>query len=203
MTLPTFQVIEDDPLHIVKDVIAENDHLAKEQAYAKLSKRAKNRILFWAKLARLTEAQWLKANGWQQLEHGWWGLPTWHPKLGLGPYEQNHAANSQRHYNAKGHEVRQPPLPRRKVMFASARFEPRMLLCYSVLFTAMGNMSWWSFSLRDFIAAPIVVAALGYSVYQFRQYRRELQFEEAERLLRSTNREEPKRGNDRNRNRGR
>jgi len=196
------QLIQDNPLHTVKDIVAVDDHVAKDQAYAKLSKRAHNRILFWARLARLTEAHWLKANGWHQLAHGWWGLPDWHPKYGLGPYEQNHAANSQRHYNVRGQEVKPPrPLPRPPVMFASARVEPRMLLCYSVMFTAMGSME-WKFSLRDLAGSLIVVAAFGYAVYQSRQYRRELQFEEAERLLRSRESERPYGRNGRNRDRG-
>ena len=83
------------------------------------------RSRFWTWLTVYAEGKWLEANGWIRVRNGWL-LPDWHPKKiralaksvnfsepaawssqpswrpptaipGLGePYEQNHAANSQR-----------------------------------------------------------------------------------------------------------
>ena len=109
-------VEEGDPgLRLLKDEVP-LQHLTDAQ---------KLRIRFWAWLTDRAEREWLRANGWKERERGWWFLPEWHPKKrapyshrGRGssernrrmreeyannprsqePYDQNHAANSQRYY---------------------------------------------------------------------------------------------------------
>jgi len=92
---------------------------------------------FWTWATLYAEARWLKANGWIQVRNGWL-LPDWHPKKiralakgvnfsepstwssswrprtaipGLNePYDQNHAANSQRaHTIRRTVQTRLPP----------------------------------------------------------------------------------------------
>lgn len=98
-------------------------NLSKEP-YRNLTRTQRWRIQFWAWVCDRAEARWLEANGWVQKTPGWWLLPEWHPKKNMAqerakgrrkhmrfdditridpkpirePYDQNHAANSQRYY---------------------------------------------------------------------------------------------------------
>ena len=72
------------------------------------------------------------------------------------------------------------------------------MICYSVLFFVAGSIK-GDFGKRDLVWFFIGIATTGYTVYLSRQYRHELRMEEAERMLRSTPREEPRQRYGRNR----
>lgn len=86
------------------------------EPYVSMSWLQVRRIRLWRALATYAEGKWLTANGWRRVRGGWL-LPDWHPhKRGkvkaygvpgfkgsstslqppAEPYDQNHAANSQR-----------------------------------------------------------------------------------------------------------
>lgn len=92
--------------------------------YQNLTRWQRFKAHAWGTLASHTEAQWLKANGWTCVGPNQWLLPLWHPHKERAscpsrghsrfdhssvdgerrsrkiaePYDQNHAANSQRKY---------------------------------------------------------------------------------------------------------
>lgn len=179
-------LVTGEPLVTAKECVAKSGHDALGTLNVGHLRRL--RIEGWGWLARLTEARWLEAYGWHRLGKGWWGLPEGHPKKGLGPYDQNHAANSQRALNRKGNVVK--PITTFEMPFnpVAARYLPRQMIAYSVQFSSVSwavHQDWES----PWAWVPLTIALVSflYTIYLARGLKRDITFEEAERVLRSSN----------------
>lgn len=188
--IPTFHLITDDSLHNQpKECIAETGHTVSTAQGMGMVCRL--RIRAWSWITRQSESCWLQACGWHKMRNGWWGVPDWHPKRdkGLGPYDQNHAANSQRQCNMKGRAVRawrelEPPY-----FSAASKHLPRQMIVYSVIFMSTGwatHSDLWT--AQFWVPTGIALASILYTIYLSGCLKRDLRFDEAERILRGSTR---------------
>lgn len=136
------------------------------------------------------EAVFLEANGWRKHAQGW-QTPAWHPKRakedpnGDARYDQNHAVNSQRKHGSFNYWEVVVPNPKKMPQLFCGRWD----------FKAFKNWVFWTAVLYAKVFIPMgllhaayvgvcVVGFLGGHLYIYLKARRDVELDEAEKILR-------------------
>lgn len=182
-------------------------------SHANLSPLELVQIRFWESVTRYAESRWLLANGWRRTRGGWL-LPDWHPHkrrmkgttrlvrdmkdvedvIGDAmapappkkePYDQQHAANSQRAHCNKGtvqwsnkaaQSIATPP------SLARARPYLYVLVCLTNVLLVCGDVTkgWWVLAQMFFLAAGLSFCVTCWFAWRTR---RDIELDAAEQLL--------------------